>query len=239
MACRSRATSSASRSTRTAFCQVSLARSASDQPRSQQFGDQVRVAGDVVQAVRGERRAVVVAADADVVDAGDLAHVVEVVGDRRHGGHRAAGGPPRRRAWTLHRLAGWCRGGAGRARACSRRRPAVQSTAAGQHELRHERRHRDAAVGREPLQHVVGDVARVVADGARGGVREDHRRGRWCRSASRMRRRAPRGERSTSMPTRFISRTTSWPKADRPPTRGHVGRASPPTSMLSLWVSVM
>ena len=33
-ACSSRATSSAARSTRTAFCQVSLARSASDQPRS-------------------------------------------------------------------------------------------------------------------------------------------------------------------------------------------------------------
>src|SRR5690606_7924237 len=46
-----------------------------------------------------------------------------------------------------------------------------------EHELRHERHHRHTAVGGQPFQHVVGDVARVVADRAGGGVREDHRRG--------------------------------------------------------------
>ncbi len=44
--------------------------------------------------------------------------------------------------------------------------------------------------------------------------------------------------RSTSMPTRFISRTTSWPKAERPPRRGRSVALSA-QSMLSLCVSVM
>ena len=45
-------------------------------------------------------------------------------------------------------------------------------------------------------------------------------------------------ERSTSMPSRFISRTTSRPKADRPPTAGS-SVAESAQAMLSLWVSVM
>lgn len=45
-------------------------------------------------------------------------------------------------------------------------------------------------------------------------------------------------ERSTSMPVRFISRTTSWPKGDRPPTPGS-SVAESAHAMLSLWVSVM
>jgi hypothetical protein len=45
-------------------------------------------------------------------------------------------------------------------------------------------------------------------------------------------------ERSTSMPSRFISRTTSRPKADRPPTVG-TSVAESAHAMLSLWVRVM
>lgn len=45
-------------------------------------------------------------------------------------------------------------------------------------------------------------------------------------------------ERSTSMPSRFISRTTSRPKADRPPTPGS-SVAESAHALLSLWVSVM
>ena len=45
-------------------------------------------------------------------------------------------------------------------------------------------------------------------------------------------------ERSTSMPRRFISRTTSWPKAVRPPTAGS-SVAESAHAMLSLWVRVM
>lgn len=45
-------------------------------------------------------------------------------------------------------------------------------------------------------------------------------------------------DRSTSMPSRFISRTTSRPKADRPPTTG-TSVAESAQAMLSLWVSVM
>lgn len=45
-------------------------------------------------------------------------------------------------------------------------------------------------------------------------------------------------ERSTSIPTRFISRTTSRPNSDRPPTRGE-SVAESAQSVLSLCVSVM
>lgn len=45
-------------------------------------------------------------------------------------------------------------------------------------------------------------------------------------------------ERSTSMPRRFISRTTSSPKAVRPPCRAS-SVAESAQSMVSLWVSVM
>lgn len=45
-------------------------------------------------------------------------------------------------------------------------------------------------------------------------------------------------ERSTSMPVRFISRTTSWPNGERPPTPGS-SVAESAQAMLSLWVSVM
>lgn len=45
-------------------------------------------------------------------------------------------------------------------------------------------------------------------------------------------------ERSTSMPDRFISRTTSWPKGESPPTPGS-SVAESAHAMLSLCVSVM
>lgn len=45
-------------------------------------------------------------------------------------------------------------------------------------------------------------------------------------------------ERSTSMPRRFISRTTSRPNADSPPTAGS-SVAESAHGTLSLWVSVM
>ena len=44
-------------------------------------------------------------------------------------------------------------------------------------------------------------------------------------------------ERSTSMPSRFISRTTSWPKGERPPSTGS-SVAESAHGTLSLWVSV-
>ena len=52
----------------------------------------------------------------------------------------------------------------------------VPGLARGRHELRHERHHADAAVGRQLGQHVVGHVAHVVDDAARGRVAEDDRR---------------------------------------------------------------
>ncbi len=47
----------------------------------EQGGDEPRVAADVLEPDREGVGAVVVAADADVVDAGDLAHVLEVGDD--------------------------------------------------------------------------------------------------------------------------------------------------------------
>ena len=82
----SRATASASRSTRRALPRASLARSASLQPRSASAASEPRVAADVLEPDRHDVGAVVVAAEADVVDAGHLAHVLDVrddVVDRR------------------------------------------------------------------------------------------------------------------------------------------------------------
>ncbi len=223
--CSARATSSAARSTRTAFCQVSLARSASDQPRPQQLGDQVRVAGDVVEVVRGERGAVEVAADADVVDAGDLAHVVEVVGDRGRGGHRAGvrrlevpldpharlGGVQVVQAVGAHVLVG--------APASTRRPRAARTSARRWPSPR--RRWRAAAPARR---------RGCCAGGRRRPARRSARRSparSLTRSASRMVS-AATCERSTSMPQRFISRTTSSPKAVRPLVARLVGRGVRP-----------
>ena len=60
---------------------ASWATSSSVQPRSRERGDEPRVAADVLEPDREGVGAVVVAADADVVDAGDLAHVLEVGDD--------------------------------------------------------------------------------------------------------------------------------------------------------------
>ena len=83
----------------------------------------------------------------------------------------------------------------------------------------HEGHHHDAAVLRQQREDVVGHVARHVVHRARRGVREDHRRLADAR-ARRPSSRATRGTMSTSMPSRFISRTTSSPNGVRPPCSG-------------------
>src|SRR5207245_428912 len=69
----------------------------------EQFGEQVRVAGNVAQVGRGVLDAVEVAAEADVVDAGDLSHVVKVIGDDRRArlGPRVGGGELRTQCLRL------------------------------------------------------------------------------------------------------------------------------------------
>ena len=87
----------------------------------------------------------------------------------------------------------------------------------GDHELGTKVTMHTPPLAAQRRQHVVGHVARAVADRPGGGVAEDRRHlGR-----PRARRASCRGttwERSTSMPIRFISRTTSTPErsTDRP-----------------------
>ena len=169
----------------------------------------------------GRRRdAVEVAAEADVIDAGDPRDVVDVVdqhGERRlrkRGEQRVA---PGREARRRPRAVG------PRAQACGApRRSRLHRLGArrdtGVEEAGVEVDVHHAAVPGDGAQLVVGEVAREVAERARAGVRRDDRhasRRRWrrrrcCRETC---------DRSTSMPRRFISRTTSRPKAVRPPVR--------------------
>ena len=120
-------------------------------------------------------------------------HVVERRRRRRNG---VAG------AERLHRLeVRGCRLRPGRRAASTSSRPDRTLRA---DEVRHEGDHADPAVVGQPGQYVVGNVARMVADGAGRGVAEDHRSGadveRVSHGAS-----AATWERSTSMPSRFIS----------------------------------
>ena len=98
-------------------------------------------------------------------------------------------------------------------------------------EERDERDHAHAAVDRQPGQHVVGDVARVV------GERERATNGR--RSPGRRPCPGPAFivvtatcDRSTSMPRRCISATTVAAEADRPPQSGCVGRRVGPADVV-------
>ena len=81
VACRSRATASTSRMTRSVLPRTSCATSASDHDALQQRRDEPGVAADVLEPDGEGVGAVVVAADPDVVDACDLAHVLDVRDD--------------------------------------------------------------------------------------------------------------------------------------------------------------
>ena len=64
----------------------------------------------------------------------------------------------------------------GAERAHLRERRAIQRRSFGRDERRHERHHHDRVRLANQLEHVVGDVARDVAERASGRVGEDHRR---------------------------------------------------------------
>ena len=135
---------------------------------------------------------------------------------------RAPGWPRPRRPCAAVTAAGVAWAGAF-SRARLGRRGCMCRRGLGGDEAGHEVDHHDAAVLSSARQHVVGHVARHVADRARRRVREDHRRlADAQRVAHRVRRDVARGR--PACPRRFISRTTSSPNGDSPPLRGVVGR---------------
>ena len=171
--CSRAAVASAWRSTRSRFCPASFLRSASLHPRRM---SSAKRSGNFDTSSRPGRRvvdAVEVAADADVIHAGDLAHVLDVVGhlgERRAG--RGVGGLPLlplpvRLGRVRHRRADRLSGGIAGVL------PALELVG---HERRHERHHHHAAVLRQARQDRIGHVARMVHQGAGGRVGEDDRR---------------------------------------------------------------
>ena len=102
-----------------------------------------------------------VATHAHVVDAGDLADVIHVVGHVADGGGRVRMllEPPLHRRVDLD-------GVAELVPQSPRLDPAlgVQRRALGREERRHERHHHDGAGASSELEHVVGHVARHVAE---------------------------------------------------------------------------
>ena len=121
-------------------------------------------------------RAVVVAADADVLEPGHLPDVLDVVGDARRpsacGGARCSrsritGSTLLEAARVTAALAHARRGSSKNQSACP------WSTNGGTKVTMHT-----PPLPASAAEHVVGDVARVVADGARRAVAEDHGRGR-------------------------------------------------------------
>ena len=165
---------STSRITRRMLRQVSRARSSADQPRSASAASSAGIGGDVLEADGQHLDAVVVAAEPDVVDPGDLAHVLAVrdhVGQRRRGLRVVERSRRPRRPRTVRR----------RTRGCPPPRPPRPSRGA-----RRRRRRSRTSARRSPctrrrraaiaLEHVVGGVARAVGDRAGRAVAEDHRR---------------------------------------------------------------
>ncbi len=138
-----------------------------------QRGQQARVAGDVLEALGQHVDPVVVAAEPDVLDPGHLTGVLAVCDDVVNGGHR-----PAHPAAPRLEEGGVCRGvvrvdALGR---CGFARLQVPVTDALGDEARDERHHAQAAVVPQALEHVVGHVAGVVAQGAGRGVGEHRRR---------------------------------------------------------------
>ncbi|MCO5556202.1 hypothetical protein L7F22_009747 [Adiantum nelumboides] len=135
--------------------------------------EQPRVGGHVGELVGQLGGAVVVPADADVVDARGLAQVLDVRHDVGEGGARLNGPVP----GLDEPVAGGEVAVVGAGGGHRLPQPLVPLGHGGGDEARHERRHGHAAVAGQRLQHVGGHVARVVGDGAGAGVGEQHRPG--------------------------------------------------------------
>ena len=106
------ATASAWRITRSTLPPASLARFCVGPAAADQLGEQQRIAADAVHARRAPRLAdaVEVAADPDMIVAGDLGDMLDMVGDLRDvGARRRMGGLPRLRSPPRAARAGRCR----------------------------------------------------------------------------------------------------------------------------------
>ena len=210
----SAATCSASRRTRSTFRPARARNFVVPPAPAAQLGEQGRVRTHVPEAVGQLVDAVEVAADPDVLDAGDLADVVHVVGHLAERGVRAGrSARHRRRAGDGGRVPGVSAPPAalergelepGRALGCE--------TNPGTNATMHTPPLRGSS-----REDVVGHVAGMVAERARAGVAEDDG-ALVAASAARIVAGAT-CERSTSMPSRFISCTTWTPNAVSPPCR--------------------
>ena len=161
--------------------------------------------------------AVEVAADADVVDAGDLAHVLDVVGDlrQRRLRRRVRRSPCLRRA-PMRRA---CRSAHGR-RAAPRSSRAHGRRRVVEHRLRHERRSRTSPSPRRRSSAAARGSSRARCAARSTSARADECEkitGASVTSSASLIVAGDTCERSTSMPSRFISRTTSSPNGVRPP----------------------
>ena len=158
-------------STRRTLPWVSATRSSLRPAALAQRVEQRRVARDVLEPDRGRGRAVEVAAEPDVGDPGDLAHVLDV-GDHV-GQRRRRAGPRVRVPERLERLEVARVDARGAAR---RRGPRPTSAAAAGLTKRGTKvTMHTPPLSAQAAQDVVGDVPGVVGDGAGAGVAEDDR----------------------------------------------------------------
>src|SRR5215216_3415914 len=197
----------------------------------QQLGQQPRVSRDILESVRLERSAVVVAAEADVVHTGNLANVLDVVGD----------------LGDSHWRPGWSRSQAASSTA------AASSSGSSPVPVRCSLASADQAAQRGETNGGTKVTMQTpplpasaprISSGTLRGTSHNARADEWekitgaavTRSAARIVAGAT-WLRSTSMPSRLISRTTSSPKRLSPPARGW-SVAESAHGTLSLWVSV-
>ena len=119
---------------------------------------------------------------------------------------------------------------------CLRPRARVAAPTASDTKRRQEHGHHDAAVGRDPPEDLVGDVARVVAHGPGARVREDHRR---LRDVERGRHRRRRDVAQVDEHAEAVHLAHHLaPNGVRPPWRGASVAASA-QRVVRQWVSVM
>ena len=201
----------------------------------EQFRRERRVFRDILETRTTLRDAVEVAAEADVIDAGDLADVIDVIGGVGERGARRRIAPPstrRRRASTAAASFGNCR---------------RQTILLGRLQLVPAATFGDRNPGTNVTMTTppfFGSIWRTLSGTLRGtsfSARADEcekMTGAWLtRIASSI----VSGEtwlRSTSMPSQFISRTTSSPNGDRPPNFG-ASVAESAHGVLFVCVSVM
>ena len=168
-----------------------------------------------------------------MVVAGDLGDMLDMVGDQRRPSPRGAGCaacPRLQRRRRRRPRAGRCI--APSAALPRRRWSAAHCQNASRHEAGHEIDHHHAAVGGQQLEHVVGDVARVVVERARRCEWEKITGASAGLRARPSSSRAMTWLRSTSMPMPVHLVDDRAAESVRPSIFGIVGRAVGPFGVL-------